>query len=52
MSLWSNLHFRKAATRLMSLIRVERLSEEGKLRVSKPLWLAWLGEQMPTLKEV
>lgn len=52
MSLWSKLHFRKAATRSMSLIRVERLNEQGILRVSKPLWLAWLGEQMPTLEEV
>jgi hypothetical protein len=51
-SLWSKLHFRKAATRSMSLIRVERLNEQGILRVSKPLWLAWLGEQMPTLEEV
>ncbi|WP_242049345.1 hypothetical protein [Aulosira sp. FACHB-615] len=36
----------------MSLIRVERLDESGKLRVSKPLWLAWVGEQMPPLEEV
>lgn len=38
--LWSNLHFRKTATRPMSLIRVERLDEKGNLRVSKPLWKA------------
>lgn len=50
--LWSNLHFRKTATRPMSLIRVERLDEQGNLRVSKPLWLAWVGEQMPTLEKV
>ncbi|MCC5640508.1 hypothetical protein LC593_32710 [Nostoc sp. CHAB 5844] len=47
MSLWLNLHFRSCATRLISLIRVEHLHEEGKLRVSKPLWLAWLEEEMP-----
>jgi hypothetical protein len=51
-SLWSNLHFRKTATRPMSLIRVERLDEQGNLRVSKPLWLAWVGEQMPPLEIV
>ncbi|MDJ0677796.1 MAG: NF041680 family putative transposase [Calothrix sp. MO_167.B42] len=51
-SLWSNLHFRKTATRSMSIIRVERLDEQGNLRVSKPLWLAWIGEQMPPLEEV
>lgn len=51
-SLWLNLHFRKTATRPMSLIRVERLDEQGHLRVSKPLWLAWVGEEMPPLEEV
>ncbi|WP_339381502.1 transposase, partial [Brasilonema bromeliae] len=51
-SLWENLHFRKTATRPMSLIRVERLDQQGCLRVSKPLWLAWVGEQMPPLSEV
>ena len=51
-SVWENLHFRKATTRLMTLLRVERLDENGNLRVLKPLWLAWLGEQMPPLDEV
>jgi hypothetical protein len=50
--LWENLHFRKTATRPMSLIRVERLDEKGNLRVAKPLWLAWVGEEMPPLSEV
>ncbi len=50
--LWENLHFRKTAARPMSLIRVERLDEKGNLRVSKPLWLAWIGEEMPSLSEV
>ena len=39
-SLWEDLHFRKAANRSMSLLRVERLDEHGNLRVKKPLWLA------------
>jgi hypothetical protein len=30
-----------------SLVLVERLNEDGSTRVSKPLWLAWVGEQMP-----
>ena len=51
-SLWENLHFRKAADRPMSLLLVERLDENGNLRVLKPLWLAWVGEQMPPLEEV
>ncbi len=37
---------------LRSLLRVERLDEHGNLRVLKPLWLAWVGEQMPPLSEV
>jgi hypothetical protein len=51
-SLWKNLDFRKTATRPMSLIRVERLDQKGCARVSKPLWLAWVGEEMPPLSEV
>ncbi|MBN3945535.1 MAG: hypothetical protein HWQ38_03180, partial [Nostoc sp. NMS7] len=43
-SLWKNLHFRKAAARPMLLLRVERLNAQGNLRVFKPLWLAWVGE--------
>jgi DDE superfamily endonuclease len=50
--LWENLHFRKTATRPMSLIRVERLDLQGNLRVAKPLWLAWVGEEIPPLSEV
>ncbi|MEH1807070.1 hypothetical protein [Nostoc sp.] len=51
-SLWKNLHFRKAVTRPMSLLRVERQDVQGNQRVSKPLWLAWAGEEMPPLEEV
>ncbi|MBN3944981.1 MAG: hypothetical protein HWQ38_00180 [Nostoc sp. NMS7] len=51
-SLWKNLHFRKAATRSMSMIRVERIDEQGNQRISKPLWLAWVGEEMPPIEEI
>ncbi|MHC5824746.1 MAG: NF041680 family putative transposase, partial [Nostoc sp.] len=51
-SLWKKLHFRKAATRSMSMIRVERLDAQGNERLSKPLWLAWVGEEMPPIEEV
>ena len=50
--LWTNLHFRKATARPISLIRVERLDDKGSLRVSKPLWLAWVGEERPPLSEI
>jgi len=51
-SLWKDLHFRQAATRPMLIIRVERLDAQSNMRTSKPLWLAWVGEEMPPLEEV
>jgi hypothetical protein len=33
-------------------VLVERLNPNGSVRVAKPLWLAWVGEQMPELDEV
>ena len=51
-SLWKDLHFRQAATRPMLLIRIERKDAQGNIRVSKPLWLAWVGEEMPPLESV
>lgn len=51
-SLWENLHFRKASGHPMSLLRVERLGERRCGKVAQPLWLAWIGEQMPALSEV
>lgn len=50
--LWPNLHFRKADSHPMCLLRVERLDAQRSWRVPKPLWLAWVGEQMPPLSEV
>ena len=45
---WHKFHFRQAADQKLSLIRVEQLDSPKR----KPLWLAWHGEQMPTLIEV
>lgn len=45
---WHKLHFSQAADQKLSLIRVEQLDSPK----SKPLWLAWHGEQMPSLIEV
>jgi len=50
--LWQGLHFRKAASHPILLLRVERLAPQSSERVSKPLWLAWIGEEMPPLAEV
>jgi len=49
--LWQNLHFQQSAKHPMNLIQVERLDEFGGQK-SRPLWLAWLGVEMPTLSEL
>ena len=51
-SLWENLHFRKASKHPMSLLRVERLCERRSGKFAQPLWLAWIGAQMPALSQV
>lgn len=50
--LWHNLHFRQAAKHPMQLLRLERMDEQHACRASKPLWLAWLGEKMPSIDQV
>ncbi len=45
---WHKLHFRQVSDEKLSLIQVQRLDSPQ----SKPLWLAWKGQQMPTLIEV
>lgn len=49
---WEDLHFKSAAKYPMTLILVERLNSVGSTRVSKPLWMAFFGEDMPPLDEV
>ncbi len=44
--LWREKHFQAAAEHPMQLVRVERLEQQRSWRISKPLWLAWLGEQI------
>jgi len=49
---WHDLPERSCAKHPMSLVLVERLKEDSSARVAKPLWLAWVGEQMPELDTV
>lgn len=49
---WHQLHFRAAPTHPMQLILVERLDEQGNPRVTKPVWVLWVGEAMPPLPEI
>ena len=46
---WSRFHFRNSAQREMELLRIEIIKPTGKRRKFKPLWLAWVGETMPSL---
>lgn len=50
--LWHNLHFKSAPRHSMSLIRVERLEQRCRGKLAKPLWLAWVGNVMPSLSEI
>ncbi|MFN6460428.1 MAG: hypothetical protein RMZ41_001090 [Nostoc sp. DedVER02] len=50
--LWTRKHFRLSPHHTMSIILVERLQEDGSPRVNKPMWLAFVGEEMPPLSEV
>jgi len=49
--LWRDKHFQAAANIQMQLIRVERLKNQSG-QFTKPLWLAWVGEEMLPLNEV
>lgn len=47
---WSDLHFRNSSSVAMELILVERLSLNKKGELQKPLWLVFIGGQMPPLE--
>ncbi|XGV94339.1 MAG: hypothetical protein ACAF41_00730 (plasmid) [Leptolyngbya sp. BL-A-14] len=49
-SRWRAYHFRKSPQREMEMLRVEVLEPQSRKRRLTPLWLVWLGEQMPPLE--
>lgn len=49
--LWTRKHFRLSPHHSMSIILVERLFQDGSPRVHKPMWLAFVGDEMPPLSE-
>ncbi len=51
-SLWKDLHFQASPHQPMQLIRVERIDQLYSWKMPKPLWLIWIGEQMPPLTEI
>jgi hypothetical protein len=50
--MWQDLHFSGSATHAMQLILVERILPEQSSSPSQPLWLVWVGQQMPPLGEI
>lgn len=48
LQVWHSLHLRQAASQVLSLIRVERLSCTGTTPL-RPLWLIWVGLEPPAL---
>ena len=51
LSLWRELHFRKAPQQSLILLRIERRQARGTRRDPKDLWLVWAGEAPPALPE-
>lgn len=51
-SIWQKLHFKKLATLIGTLVRVEFLKKDGSLRYKRPMWLFWTGPQNVALSEL
>ena len=49
---WHNLHFSNSAQQAMTLILLERINTNSKSRQTRPLWLVWIGENIPALAEI
>lgn len=50
-SLWRGLHFRKSPHHPMTVVRITRPGARGTRRDPKDLWLIWVGEEPPPLRE-
>lgn len=46
-TIWKDLHFRKAAACPFRVARLERLESKGTRRLPKVIWVAWIGEEPP-----
>lgn len=51
LTVWRGLHFRQAPQQPLIVVRLERLQARGTRREPKDLWLAWLGDAPPPLRE-
>ena len=50
--MWQDLHFSGSASIAMQLILVERILPEQSHSKSQPLWLVWVGQEMPPLAKI
>ena len=48
---WTELHFRAAAFTPLQVLRITVTGKQGSKRSLKPLWLGWLGNEMPSLEQ-
>ena len=48
---WLGLHFRACATHPMHVLRITVSGKHSGKRSPKPMWLCWLGGQMPSLEQ-
>ena len=51
LTVWHALHFRQTPQQPMPVVRIERLQARGTRRDPKALWLCWLGQPPPALRE-
>jgi len=49
---WQGLHFKKLATLIGTLLRVEFLKADGTPRYQRPMWLFWTGPQTVALSDL
>jgi Transposase DDE domain len=49
---WYKLHFKKLAVLVGTLVQVEFLKADGKLRYKRPMWLFWTGPQSVVLSDL
>lgn len=49
---WHNLHFKKLADLIGTLVQVEFLKADGTLRYKRPMWLFWTGPQNVALSDL
>lgn len=48
---WQQLHFRLAAAHPMQILRIAVSGKRTTKSSPKPMWLGWLGEEMPSLEQ-